>query len=124
MPCHVKQTAAHFASIPAIKPGFAYQELLGNAEKEKQATFGIFSIEKSEPLTYKNVPFDGFAAILEGEANLEDLDKPGEPVLLKSGDIIHLVAGTSVTWSTLSKCSGVFVLLKPFGDLSFATAIH
>jgi hypothetical protein len=41
--------------------------MLGNAEKEKQASCGVFSIEGGKETTLK-VPSDGFNYIIEGES--------------------------------------------------------
>jgi hypothetical protein len=61
----VKDTAPEFAALTHIKNSFYFSEMLGNTEKEKQASCGVFSIEGGKETTLK-VPSDGFNYIIEG----------------------------------------------------------
>jgi len=97
-------------------------EVFGNEEKEKQVTCGRFNVDGGDQLTGK-APCDGFAIILEGEVKIEDVDKE-ETAHLKPGDIVHISPGSNLRWGSPTTGSGVYIALKPLGDLSYRDDIY
>ncbi|KAH7882548.1 hypothetical protein F5I97DRAFT_266718 [Phlebopus sp. FC_14] len=123
MPCHATQTAPHFVALPHIKNGFRFQELLGHAEKENPASFGVFVLDQGHPLSYDKFPYHMFFTITEGEVIFEDRDKP-ESLHLKAGDIAHVAPDTSIRWSSPTSCKGTYIHLKPLGDHEYISGIY
>ncbi|KAH7890409.1 hypothetical protein F5I97DRAFT_25736 [Phlebopus sp. FC_14] len=119
MPCHIVKAEPLYHGLKPAKHGFCVHELLGHAEKENPATFGIWSIDAGNPITYNKLPYHGFVAVTEGELLVEDLDEKTEPVTMHAGDLLHVTVGTSLRWHTPTKCKGVYVHLKALGDSVF-----
>ncbi|KAH7890419.1 hypothetical protein F5I97DRAFT_1826568 [Phlebopus sp. FC_14] len=124
MPCHVKKAQSLFPTLTPVIHTFAIQELLGHAEKENPATFGIFTIDGGNPTSYNKLPFHGFVVVTEGQGFVEDLDKPGQSTTMEVGDILHVHPGTSFRWGSTTKCKGFYVHLKALGDPVFVNGLY
>ncbi|KAH7890418.1 hypothetical protein F5I97DRAFT_1922750 [Phlebopus sp. FC_14] len=142
MPFHIVKAEPLYHGLKPVKHGFSIHGVLGNAEKENPATFGIWSVDASNPITSRKHPHHSFAAVTEGELWLEDLDEQTERVALHAGDIFHVTVGTSVRWGTETKgkgtvrslivvilipdrpLAGIFVHLTPTSDSSFVEGLE
>jgi len=118
MPFSVVQHAQQVVAMTPLMHSLTFAEVLGNKDDKKKASCGTFNIGMGGPNTFK-YPCDEFTIVLEGEIHLEDTTKPGELVVLKAGDIVHVIEGSTMKWSSPSKGKGFYVALKPFGDMSF-----
>jgi len=121
MPVNVQHIGDHAHDAPFIK-GLSVTELFGDEDKGKPVTCGRFNITGQDPLNVKT-PTDSFAIVLEGELVIEDVDK-GDTVHLNVGDIAHVTPGTNIRWSSPTTAHGVFVTLKPLGDLSSRADVY
>ncbi|KAG8941611.1 hypothetical protein FRC03_004286 [Tulasnella sp. 419] len=91
-----------------------FYPVLGNPGSDSPMSCGNFTIEKGKATAIVQ-PADTFNLVLEGEMELEDLDKPGEVVTLRTGDMVRMDKGTTFKWSTQSVCKGFYVVQIPLG---------
>jgi len=120
MPVNVQHIGDHIDDAPFIK-GWSATEIFGNADKEKPFTCGRFIVNGQDPVGVK--PADGFIVVLEGEVEIENVDK-GDTVHLSVGDIAHMTSGTNIKFGSPTTVHGAFVTLKPLGDLSYRADVY
>jgi quercetin dioxygenase-like cupin family protein len=121
MPVNVQHIGDHIHDAPFLK-GFSATEIFGNEDKGKPVTCGRFSVNGQDPVGAKT-PADGFIIVLEGEIEVENVDK-GDTVRLNVGDIAHVTPGVNVKIASPTTAHGVFVTLKPLGDLSYRADVY
>ena len=90
------------------------QDTVSSNNESAPISGGFFRMEAGNPLEY-TYSYDECKIMLEGE--MEIIEKDGQAVTMRPGDVVYFDSGTTVTFSSKSSGTAFYVGQRKFGVL-------
>lgn len=90
------------------------QDTVSSDNESAPISCGFFRMETGNPLEY-TYSYDECKIMLEGE--MEIIEKDGQAVTMRPGDVVYFDSGTTVTFSSKSSGTAFYVGQRKFGVL-------
>ena len=112
---HYKQARAEeIPSLGAEGIRAFLRDVAGSENEQAPISAGFFRMEAGNPLEY-TYSYDECKLMLEGEMTV--VEKGGERVELRPGDVVFFARGTTVTFSSASSGTAFYVGQRRLGEL-------